>query len=237
MLRAAADAGKLGIGVDSNQNGLHPGKVLTSMLKRVDVATINDLQGRQGRHLEAAASPCSASPKNGVGWAMDDNNKALITPEMKAAADKAAADIMSGAIKVHDYMADQKCPRSQRPPPHETRALARVVGRSHRPGRMDVRACPPRPSPSNSSASTSASARCTPTRPWTSRSRKGSIHGIVGENGAGKSTLMSILYGFYEADAGEIRVGGAARRASARRARRSRPGSAWCTSTSCWWSR
>lgn len=37
----------------------------------------------------------------------------------------------------------------------------------------------------------------------------GSIHGIVGENGAGKSTLMSIVYGFYEADAGEIRVGGA----------------------------
>jgi len=37
---------------------------------------------------------------------------------------------------------------------------------------------------------------------------KGTIHGIVGENGAGKSTLMSILYGFYKADAGEIRVGG-----------------------------
>jgi simple sugar transport system ATP-binding protein len=40
--------------------------------------------------------------------------------------------------------------------------------------------------------------------------RKGSIHGIVGENGAGKSTLMSILYGFYEADAGEIRINGRA---------------------------
>src|SRR5580698_7955668 len=38
---------------------------------------------------------------------------------------------------------------------------------------------------------------------------RGLIHGIVGENGAGKSTLMSILYGFYEADAGEIRVNGA----------------------------
>ena len=37
---------------------------------------------------------------------------------------------------------------------------------------------------------------------------RGVIHGIVGENGAGKSTLMSILYGFYEADRGEIRVNG-----------------------------
>ncbi|PTE22197.1 heme ABC transporter ATP-binding protein [Cereibacter changlensis JA139] len=38
--------------------------------------------------------------------------------------------------------------------------------------------------------------------------RRGSIHGIIGENGAGKSTLMSILYGFYRADAGEIYIGG-----------------------------
>jgi general nucleoside transport system ATP-binding protein len=40
------------------------------------------------------------------------------------------------------------------------------------------------------------------------RVERGTIHGIVGENGAGKSTLMSILYGFYQADAGEIRIGG-----------------------------
>ena len=38
--------------------------------------------------------------------------------------------------------------------------------------------------------------------------QRGTIHGIVGENGAGKSTLMSILYGFYQADCGEIRVDG-----------------------------
>jgi ABC-type uncharacterized transport system ATPase subunit len=38
--------------------------------------------------------------------------------------------------------------------------------------------------------------------------RKGTIHGIIGENGAGKSTLMSILYGFYQADSGDIVVDG-----------------------------
>ena len=36
----------------------------------------------------------------------------------------------------------------------------------------------------------------------------GTIHGIIGENGAGKSTLMSIIYGFYQADSGEMRVSG-----------------------------
>ena len=40
------------------------------------------------------------------------------------------------------------------------------------------------------------------------RVRKGTIHGIIGENGAGKSTLMSILYGFYKADSGEILIDG-----------------------------
>ena len=38
--------------------------------------------------------------------------------------------------------------------------------------------------------------------------RKGTIHGIIGENGAGKSTLMSILYGFYQADHGDILISG-----------------------------
>lgn len=51
--------------------------------------------------------------------------------------------------------------------------------------------------------------------------RSGSIHGLVGENGAGKSTLMSILFGFYGADSGEIRIDGAAvRMASPRDAMR-----------------
>jgi basic membrane protein A len=62
VLQAAADAGKLGIGVDSNQNGLHPGKVLTSMLKRVDVATYNVFKAGQDG-TSSRASRCSALPK------------------------------------------------------------------------------------------------------------------------------------------------------------------------------
>ena len=46
------------------------------------------------------------------------------------------------------------------------------------------------------------------------RVEKGSIHGIIGENGAGKSTLMSILYGFYRADRGDIWIDGARREIS-----------------------
>jgi basic membrane protein A len=109
VLRAAADAGKLGIGVDSNQNGLHPGKVLTSMLKRVDVATHTTFSQAKDNTWKAGVSVLGLK-EDGVGWALDEHNKALITPEMKSAVDKAAEDIKAGTIKVHDYMSDSKCP-------------------------------------------------------------------------------------------------------------------------------
>ncbi|RXT43528.1 BMP family ABC transporter substrate-binding protein [Bosea sp. Tri-44] len=108
VLRAAADAGKLGIGVDSNQNMLHPGKVLTSMLKRVDVAAYTSFKAARDGNWKPGVSVLGLK-EEGVGWALDDNNKALITPEMKAAADKARADIIAGTVKVHDYMSDSKC--------------------------------------------------------------------------------------------------------------------------------
>jgi len=109
VLRAAADAGKLGIGVDSNQNNLHPGKVLTSMVKRVDVATYNAFDQAKNGTFKAGLQVLGLA-EDGVAWALDDHNKSLITDDMKAAVDKAAADIKSGAIKVHDYMSDSKCP-------------------------------------------------------------------------------------------------------------------------------
>ena len=109
VLQAAADAGKLGIGVDSNQNGMHPGKVLTSMLKRVDNAVFdafmdvkNDNWSAGGKTLDLKAG--------GVGYAMDENNKDLVDADMQAAVNAAAGAIKDGSIKVHNYMSDSACP-------------------------------------------------------------------------------------------------------------------------------
>lgn len=109
VLQAAADAGKLSIGVDSNQNGIQPGKVLTSMLKRVDVAVYNAFMDAKNGTFSAGFSSLGLA-EEGVDYAMDDNNAALVTPEMKAAVDAAKADIVAGKIQVHDYMSDEACP-------------------------------------------------------------------------------------------------------------------------------
>jgi basic membrane protein A len=109
VLQAAADAGALSIGVDANQNHLHPGKVLTSMLKRVDVAVYNVMKSGKDGTFKPGIQALGLK-EDGVGWALDDNNKALITPEMQAAVEKAKADIIAGTVPVHDYMSDNKCP-------------------------------------------------------------------------------------------------------------------------------
>ena len=109
VLRAAADAGKLGVGVDSNQDGLFPGKILTSMLKRVDNATYKTFAEAKDGAWKAGVSTLGLK-EDGVAYSLDDDNKALITPEMKTAVEAAKADIVSGKIQVHDYMSDSKCP-------------------------------------------------------------------------------------------------------------------------------
>jgi len=109
VLQAAADAGKFGIGVDSNQNGMFPGNVLTSMVKRVDVATYNAMKDEQDGKFTAGHITLGLA-EDGVGAAFDDNNASLITPEIKAAVDKATADIISGAVEVHDFRTDKACP-------------------------------------------------------------------------------------------------------------------------------
>ncbi len=109
VLQATADAGKLGIGVDSNQNGLHPGKVLTSMLKRVDVAVYNAFMDVKNDKWSTGFSVLGLK-EGGVDYAMDDNNKPLVNEAMMTAVEQAKADIISGKIEVHDYMADNACP-------------------------------------------------------------------------------------------------------------------------------
>ncbi len=107
VLQTAADEGILSIGVDSNQNHLHPGKVLTSMLKRVDVAVYNIL--KDGADLEVSKVTLNLSD-DGVGYAMDENNADLVNADMQASVEDAKAKIISGEIAVHDYTSDDSCP-------------------------------------------------------------------------------------------------------------------------------
>jgi basic membrane protein A len=92
------------IGVDSNQNGVKPGFVLTSMIKRVDTAVYDivkkvvDGQFSGGFHVFGLES-------DGVGYVIDDYNRALVSSDAIAAAEEARRKIVAGQIKVTDAMA------------------------------------------------------------------------------------------------------------------------------------
>jgi basic membrane protein A len=103
VYQAAKDSGKLAIGVDSNQNHIQPGTMLTSMLKRVDVAVYN-----VSKSYKPGISVLGLK-EGGVDFAMDTHNAKLVTADMKKKVDAAKADIISGKIKVADYMADNTC--------------------------------------------------------------------------------------------------------------------------------
>ena len=107
VLQTAADEGIFSIGVDSNQNYLHPGKVLTSMLKRVDVAVYEAMT--EGEDLATGINVLGLA-QEGVGFAMDENNADLVSEDMLAEVEAASAQIISGQLAVHDYMSDDSCP-------------------------------------------------------------------------------------------------------------------------------
>ena len=104
VLQAAADAGVFGIGVDANQNYMHPGSVLTSMLKRVDVAVYNAFKSTMDGTYETGVFTLGLA-EDGVGWALDEHNASLITDEMKSKVEQARKDIISGKIVVADASA------------------------------------------------------------------------------------------------------------------------------------
>ncbi len=103
VYQAAKDAGKYAIGVDSNQNHLQPGTMLTSMVKRVDTAVLNVAKGHK------PGVTVLGLKEGGVDVAMDKYNEKLVTPEMHKAVDAARQAIISGKVKVADYMADNAC--------------------------------------------------------------------------------------------------------------------------------
>jgi basic membrane protein A len=109
VIRAAADADKLAIGVDSNQNGVAPGHVLTSMLKRVDVAAYDTLKSAMDGKFEAGVQILGIT-EGGVDWAIDEHNKPLLTAAVIEAVEAARTKIKSGEIKVHNYEDDSSCP-------------------------------------------------------------------------------------------------------------------------------
>jgi basic membrane protein A len=108
VLQTAADEGIFSIGVDSNQNYLHPGQVLTSMLKRVDVAVYDAFSTPLGE-IETGIHVFGLA-EDGVGYALDENNADLITEDMIAQVEAARAAIIAGEISVHNYTEDGSCP-------------------------------------------------------------------------------------------------------------------------------
>ena len=103
VYQAAKDAGKFAIGVDSNQNHLHPGTMLTSMVERVDVAVYNAFKG-----VKPGVTALGLA-EGGVDYALDQHNAKLVSADMKKKVDAAKADIIAGKIVVADYMAKNAC--------------------------------------------------------------------------------------------------------------------------------
>ena len=108
VLQTAADEGILSIGVDSNQNYLHSGKVLTSMMKRVDVAVYDSMKAGEG--METGGFTILGLAEDGVGYALDEHNAALVSDEMKTAVDTARQQIIDGELEVVAYYTNDSCP-------------------------------------------------------------------------------------------------------------------------------
>ena len=109
VLQAAADAGKLGIGVDSDQDALHPGHMLTSVVKRVDVATERALTAARDGTWKPGTQTLGLAD-NGVALAFDSENAPLVDQAMREKVEQAKQGIIAGKIQVHDYTTDEKCP-------------------------------------------------------------------------------------------------------------------------------
>ncbi len=101
---SSGEANKFVIGVDSNQNGQRPGFVLTSMVKRVDNAVYDVVKEVKAGNFQGGFHSFGLD-KDGVAYAMDENNKSLISPDVINKVEDAKKRIVAGEIKVTDAMA------------------------------------------------------------------------------------------------------------------------------------
>ena len=101
VINAAKDSEALAIGVDSNQNHVQPGFVLTSMLKRVDLAVLQAMESAKDGNWKPGHVVMGLS-EGGVDYAVDEHNNALISEEMRAALEDARTKIIAGEIVVSD---------------------------------------------------------------------------------------------------------------------------------------
>lgn len=108
VYQAAKDQGKLAIGVDSNQNHLQPGTMLTSMLKRVDNA-IHAIALSAKNGSWKPGTTVLGLKEQGVGLAMDQHNAKLVSDETKKKLAAVEADIVSGKVKVANYTPEAGC--------------------------------------------------------------------------------------------------------------------------------
>jgi basic membrane protein A len=104
VYQACREMGRFAIGVDSNQNYLHPGTMLTSMLKRVDVAVYNTFVAANRGTWQAGVKVLGLR-EDGVGWALDEHNRSLITADMERRVNEAREAIIAGRITVTDVTA------------------------------------------------------------------------------------------------------------------------------------
>lgn len=109
VLKACADRGRLGIGVDVNQNGLYPGSVLTSMVKHTDKAIYAALMLAK-RGIWRDNYKRLGLEQEAVGIVFDEHNAGLVTPEMRNRIDKIHKKIVFGEISVHEFTDSQSCP-------------------------------------------------------------------------------------------------------------------------------
>jgi basic membrane protein A and related proteins len=107
LFDAAEEKHRLAIGVDSNQDWVKPGFILTSMLKRVDQAVYDTIEDTLRGKFSAGVKYYGLQ-NLGVDYSADQYNEKILTPEMRQKLEALKADILAGRIRVPDYYQSEK---------------------------------------------------------------------------------------------------------------------------------